>query len=70
MEPDYFQVTMDYGETLLLCSDGLYNMVSEKEKKKVVNSDLSLRAKAEKLIRMANAAGGKDNIAVVLITED
>ena len=70
VEPDYFQVTMDYGETLLLCSDGLYNMVSEMAIKKVVNSDLSLRAKAEKLIRMANAAGGKDNIAVVLITED
>ena len=70
VEPDYFQVSMDPGETLLLCSDGLYNMVSEHAIHTVVNSDLTLRDKARKLIKMAKAAGGKDNIAVVLITED
>ncbi|MBR5931169.1 MAG: Stp1/IreP family PP2C-type Ser/Thr phosphatase [Lachnospiraceae bacterium] len=70
VEPDYFQVTMDPGDTLLLCSDGLYNMVSEQAIHKVLNAKMPLSVKAKKLIDMANAAGGKDNIAVVLITED
>lgn len=67
VEPDYFQVTMEPGETILLCSDGLYNMVSEHTMKAVVNAKMPLKAKVEKLISLANEAGGKDNIAVVLI---
>ncbi len=70
VDPDYFQVRMEYGETILLCSDGLYNMVSEHTIKQVVNSNNSLRAKVEKLIQLANDAGGKDNIAAVLITRE
>ncbi len=70
VEPDYFQVKMEYGETILLCSDGLYNMVSEHTILQVVNSNNSLRAKVEKLIQLANDAGGKDNIAAVLITRE
>ena len=70
VEPDYFQVKMEYGETILLCSDGLYNMVSEHTIKQVVNSNNSLRAKVEKLIQLANDAGGRDNIAAVLITRE
>ena len=69
VEPDYFQVTMEDDETILLCSDGLYNMVSEYTMKAVVNSHGTLEEKAEKLIDLANEAGGKDNIAVVLISK-
>ena len=69
IEPDYFQVDLEEGDTLLLCSDGLYNMVSEERIFKVITADASLKGKAEKLIQMANDAGGRDNIAVVLITQ-
>lgn len=69
VEPDYFQVTMEEGEVILLCSDGLYNMVSEYTMKAVVNSRGSLKDKAQKLVDLANEAGGKDNIAVVLISK-
>lgn len=67
VEPDYFQVDLEPGEIVLLCTDGLYNMVSERTIQAVVNAKGSLRAKAEKLIDLANEAGGKDNIAAVLI---
>ncbi len=70
IEPDYFQVKLEDGEIILLCSDGLYNMVSEATIKAVINADASLRAKAEKLVDLANEAGGKDNIAVVLISKN
>ncbi len=69
VEPDYFQVTMEDDEILLLCSDGLYNMVSEYTMKQVIRSRLSLQEKAERLVDLANEAGGKDNIAVVLISK-
>ncbi|MBR2695899.1 MAG: Stp1/IreP family PP2C-type Ser/Thr phosphatase [Parasporobacterium sp.] len=69
VEPDYFQVTMEDDEIILLCSDGLYNMVSEYTMKAIVNSAGTLQEKAEKLVDLANEAGGKDNIAVVLISK-
>lgn len=69
VEPDYFQVELEEGEIILLCTDGLYNMVSERTIQAVINARGSLRAKAEKLVDLANDAGGKDNIAAVLIAQ-
>ncbi|MGI6072645.1 MAG: Stp1/IreP family PP2C-type Ser/Thr phosphatase [Lachnospiraceae bacterium] len=69
VEPDYFQVELEEGEVVMLCTDGLYNMVSEDTIDAVINARGSLRAKAGKLVDLANDAGGKDNIAVVLITQ-
>ena len=69
VKPDFFQVTLEEDEVLLVCTDGLYNMVSDSTIKSIVNTRNSLKAKAERLIDLANEAGGKDNIAVVLITK-
>jgi len=52
---------------VLLCSDGLTNMVSDKELHKIVNSKASLNEKLETLIERANENGGYDNITAVLI---
>lgn len=52
---------------LLLCSDGLTNMVSEANILSIVISDQTLEAKAKQLIDTANDAGGADNITVLLI---
>lgn len=68
VKPDFFQVTLEEDEILLICTDGLYNMVSDMTIKSVVNSRNSLKARAERLVDLANEAGGKDNIAVVLIS--
>lgn len=54
------------GETILLCSDGLYNQVSEKEALAILMTDDSTSVKCESLISVANANGGSDNIAVAL----
>ncbi len=69
VRPDFFQVALEDDETILICSDGLYNMVSEMTIKSVICSHNSLEAKAHRLVDLANEAGGKDNIAVVLITK-
>lgn len=68
VRPDFFQVSLEDDEILLLCTDGLYNMVSDMTIKSIVSSHNSLKAKAERLVDLANEAGGKDNIAVVLIS--
>lgn len=52
---------------LLLCSDGLTNMVSEADILSVVTSDQTLESKTKQLISAANEAGGADNITVLLI---
>ncbi len=69
VEPDYFQAELEEDEYILLCTDGLYNMLSERTIKSVITGKGSVKAKAEKLIDLANEAGGKDNIAVVIIAQ-
>ena len=69
IRPDFFQVTLEEDEILLICTDGLYNMVSDRTIQSIVTSRNSLKAKAHRLIDLANEAGGKDNIAVVLISK-
>ncbi len=55
------------GDVYLLCSDGLTTMLSEDELLDLLSSNPVLRDAGEQLILAANAAGGKDNITVVLL---
>ncbi len=63
---DSFQYTVSEGESLLLCSDGLYGMLTEEEILAVVKETPPEQA-TEQLIQRANANGGRDNISVVLL---
>ena len=69
VEPDYFDTKLLKGEFLLLCSDGLSNMVEDSQIKDILDRRRDLQSGAEELIRAANENGGKDNIAVVLIEQ-
>ena len=55
------------GDLLLLCSDGLTDMVNRDQITSILNSDASLKEKGAQLIAIANENGGKDNITVVLV---
>lgn len=56
------------GSVFLLCSDGLSGMVDERQIEHVVsNSKMTLQQKADKLIALANEAGGLDNITVEMV---
>lgn len=70
IEPDFFEVSLNYGDYLLLCTDGLTNMVSDERILAIVKEDTSIEKKVDKLIDEANANGGKDNIAIILIYAD
>ena len=59
-------IPINEGETILICSDGLYEYISENEMLDMIkNPDEDEPAK--KLLDMANEAGGKDNITVVTV---
>ena len=66
VEIDFFDEDLRKGDILLLCSDGLSNMVEDEEIEKIIKSGRELPKIAMDLIERANRNGGKDNIAVVL----
>lgn len=64
---DFFEVNLEEGDYILLCSDGLSNMVDNREICRIVGERGTMKDKAMDLIKEANRRGGRDNIAVVLI---
>ena len=64
---DFFEISLKPGDEILMCSDGLTNMIEDDEIRHIVLGQRDIVEKAEKLIETANRNGGKDNITVVLI---
>ncbi len=67
IEVDIFHQTLQKGDTLLLCSDGLWEMVRQQDLLKVLSEQSSPQKICETLIDMANANGGEDNITAVVV---
>lgn len=66
-EIDITLKSLETGDVVLICSDGLTNMLSTDDIRDILLSDISLSEKGESLIRFANNAGGLDNISVGII---
>lgn len=64
---DFFDYTLKDGEKILMCTDGLTNMLSDEQIRDILAQDAGVAERAEELIRKANDNGGKDNISVILI---
>ena len=64
--PDFFEIEIEDNSRILMCTDGLTNMVTDKEIESVMSGD-DIMNKADKLVMMANQNGGKDNISVIII---
>ena len=67
VEADNFSCILESGDTVLLCTDGLTNMVTDERIKQIVTGSSDVATAADKLINEANENGGLDNISVVLI---
>lgn len=67
VDVDFFDVDLLPGDQVLMCSDGLTNMVPDEDICGIVSGDADIGAKARRLIDTANLNGGRDNIAVVLV---
>lgn len=65
---DFFELPLAEDSMILMCSDGLSNMVTDHEMEEIIlTPQMSLKARGEALVTRANNNGGKDNIAVVLV---
>lgn len=60
-------VDLQVDSVILLCSDGLTEMVSSSDIASILGRDSELPAQAQALVDLANANGGRDNVSVVLI---
>ncbi len=69
-QPTLREVRLEAGDRVLLCSDGLSNMVSSAAISALLATALPLETQAQRLVDKANAAGGRDNISVILVAVD
>lgn len=63
---DYFEVSVRKGDIVLLCSDGLSNMLDDEDMEYIVKRSNTLEEAGTQLVAQANQNGGDDNITVVL----
>ena len=67
IEIDFFHEELKSGDLILMCSDGLTNMIEDEEIGRILKTPGTIEERAERLIDAANQNGGRDNIAVILI---
>ena len=58
---------LEPGDTILLCTDGLTDLVWDDEILKIIRSKKDMKHAAESLVNLANERGGHDNITVILV---
>jgi protein phosphatase len=66
--PDFFEITLSPGDRILMCSDGLSNMVENDEIRDIITEARSPEIAVEMLIEKANYYGGNDNISVIVVS--
>ena len=67
LEPDLDQFSLEVGERLMICSDGLWGVLEEAQLECILKAASPLDKTACELVNAANVAGGPDNISVVLV---
>ncbi len=67
VDVDFFSEELNNGDMILLCSDGLSNMLEDEEIGSILCRGTGLAERAAELIKAANDNGGRDNIAVIII---
>lgn len=68
VKADFFEVKLQAGDRILMCTDGVSNMLTDIEILEILCSAGTEEEKVRKLVDAANENGGRDNIGVILIT--
>lgn len=66
MTADSYTVNLEKSDKIILCSDGLHGFVSEPVIKSVLKKERNPAQAAQKLVQIANMAGGEDNVTVII----
>jgi len=64
-DPSFYTHSLTKGDKLMLCSDGLWDMLPDEEIGKIIRQDNSAQTITKNLVEAANKAGGYDNITVI-----
>jgi PPM family protein phosphatase len=67
LDADIFTLVFPQAGHLMICSDGLWNVVTEQDIALAINEAPNLQRACQNLVNAANAAGGPDNISVILV---
>ncbi len=62
-----YQLTLGVGDALLLCSDGLWQTVRDREIEKILATNAHPQQMCEELVDSANRTGGEDNISAIIL---
>ena len=66
MDIDFFDLKLEPGDVVLMCSDGLSNMVEDEDMFNIVKGSRDVVEAVQMLIEKANSNGGRDNIGVIV----
>jgi serine/threonine protein phosphatase PrpC len=66
LDPDIFTLGFPQPGHLMICSDGLWGVITEQDLVRAINEAPNLQRACQNLVNAANAAGGPDNISVIL----
>lgn len=64
---DFFEVQLRENDKILMCTDGLTNMLEDEEIRMILEGARDMVEQAQALVDEANEQGGKDNISVILV---
>jgi serine/threonine protein phosphatase PrpC len=67
VKPDFFEEDLKPGSKVLLCSDGLTDMLSDEEIRAILTDGRTVSEECQELIDSANDKGGRDNVSVIVI---
>lgn len=67
MHPDLYDIDITSGDRVLICSDGLYSMISDDDIMHILNKEPDPQVAADRLVKEACAAGGHDNVTVIIV---
>lgn len=67
LDPDIFTVGFPQPGYLMVCSDGLWGVITEQDLVRSINEATNLQRACQNLVNAANTAGGPDNISVILV---
>jgi serine/threonine protein phosphatase PrpC len=66
LRPQIAKLGLDLGDVLLLCSDGLTKHVADEQIAQLLSAEEPSSRRCERLVALANAEGGSDNVTVVV----
>jgi protein phosphatase len=66
LNPDVYKATLDLGDSLLLCSDGLTKVVADEQIREILGRKARAEETCRQLVDLANDLGGPDNVTVVV----